>query len=237
MPGTRRGFRIILQERDQKLLSALDTMRIVDRRQAMVLMGFTSISRVNARLLQLTRAGIVIRDYIPAQNFGRKAVYRRTGSRRVTERAAPHLLAINEVELALRESFGAALRKVQRFSQPIVPGVPLIPDAYVEIGGASIHPIFIEVDLGSEPRSVWRLKAQAYLSVALSGAFEEAFQQPRFRVAVVASSERRLNSIRQAVRTETDRLFFFSTFESINSDGVRAAIWLRPEGSKHSSLI
>ena len=49
--GRRRG--LMVQERDLLLLSQLWIMHVADREQLMVAAGFTSITRINTRLLAL----------------------------------------------------------------------------------------------------------------------------------------------------------------------------------------
>src|SRR5438874_2355265 len=57
MTGTSKlGF--VLQDRDRHLLSELAILRVVDREMVRTIAGFGSIRRANARLLQLTRAGL-----------------------------------------------------------------------------------------------------------------------------------------------------------------------------------
>ncbi|HEX6369083.1 MAG TPA: replication-relaxation family protein [Longimicrobium sp.] len=220
------------------LLSALDSFRIVDRRQAAALMGFTSIPRVNARLLQLTRAGYLARDFIPVGNFGRRAIYRRKETRPFAFSAVPHQFALNDLELVVRRSCGDAVRVFRRLYRPLAATIPLVPDAYGEfVFGSAMYPVFFEVDLGTESRKLWRLKAHHYVSLALSGEFQHQFGHPQFRVAVLAPTARRLQSIREAVAAETSRLFFFSSIDSINSEGVLAQIWLRSEGSETLPLV
>jgi hypothetical protein len=60
--------------------------------------------------------------------------------------------------------------------------------------------------------------------------------QPRFKVAVVATSELRLRNLRRVVRRHTTRIFFFNTLDTIKSDGLLASSWLRPEGDARQSL-
>ena len=62
---------LVLQERDRRLLEALESMRVVDREQAKVVCGFRSTRRANARLLALTRAGFLKRAFVGS----RQAVY------------------------------------------------------------------------------------------------------------------------------------------------------------------
>ena len=60
--NNRRGF--VIQDRDRHLLSELGVMRILDREAAKLVAGFSSTRRVNDRLLQLTRAGLMRRFFV-----------------------------------------------------------------------------------------------------------------------------------------------------------------------------
>ena len=70
MAGNNR-MSIVLQQRDLRLLEALETMRVIDRQQAKVVAGLRSTMRANARLLALTRSGFLKRAFIGS----RQAVY------------------------------------------------------------------------------------------------------------------------------------------------------------------
>ena len=50
---------IVLQARDHRLLAELGVLRILDRETAKIVAGFQSTTRANARLLSLTRAGLL----------------------------------------------------------------------------------------------------------------------------------------------------------------------------------
>ena len=82
MRGNKRPA-IVVQERDRHLLRELAVMRIVDREQAKTVAGFGSTTRVNARLLGLTREGLLRRFFsarlpgeekpsIPSRQKGRR---------------------------------------------------------------------------------------------------------------------------------------------------------------------
>jgi len=64
------GINIVLQNRDWALLHALAIMRIIDREQSKVVTRFGSTSRANARLLALTRAGLLRRFFIGTADWG-----------------------------------------------------------------------------------------------------------------------------------------------------------------------
>src|SRR5947207_1145413 len=71
--SNRRG--LVFQPRDRHLLEELAAMRVVDREQAKIVAGFGSTTRVNARLLRLTRAGLLRRFFLGTTAGGAKALY------------------------------------------------------------------------------------------------------------------------------------------------------------------
>src|SRR5487761_923217 len=66
---------LIVQERDKHLLREIGEMRVVDREQAKCAGGFGSTTRVNARLLALTDAGLLRRFNLGTDGSGQKALY------------------------------------------------------------------------------------------------------------------------------------------------------------------
>lgn len=249
MGGDEREVRIVLQPRDRRLLEELYTLRVVDRKQASAIAPFQSKTRANARLLALTRAGILKRTFIGTIDGGRRAVYCRADSpaflnrRANSVRFAPavgllHQLEVNDVYVAALTADGNRISLWQTFSQPLASTVSLIPDAYFEIESAlSPEAFFLEVDRGTEPLNVWRAKAKGYLNLATSGLFEREFGKNRFGVVVVAPSDRRLRGIQRTVAIETEKLFFFSINSAINEGGFWSAIWLRPIGDARETLL
>jgi hypothetical protein len=214
MTGNRKG--IILQNRDLQLLRELAVLPVVDREQAKCIAGFGSTTRVNARLLALARAGLLRRFFLGTTASGRKALYSLSkrgaqlvevpyrGLRRgidetvVVDFFVAHQLRINEVYCTVKyrpiPTSGVQFVQWRSFYESIDSVSPLVPDAYVELKtlGKTVA-AFLEIDLGSETRSVWRAKIQSYLSYAASGNFERQFAHPQFRTLVVTSSARRLS--------------------------------------------
>jgi hypothetical protein len=101
---------------------------------------------------------------------------------------------------------------------------------------AGIIACFLEVDLGHESQTIWKGKAQHYLQLAVSGKYREQFGHERFRVLVVANSERRLHSIRKTVAEITQKIFWFATLASVGN-GCFAPVWYRPKEYQPTSLI
>lgn len=261
MTGTKKRHRgIVLQDRDRYLLSELGVMRIIDREMTKLVAGFGSTTQVNTRLLELTRDGLLKRFFIGSIASGRKAIYtltpkgaelvkakfagiqRPAGRLVVGDRFVEHQTGINEVYLALKyralPRLDLRLARWLTFRHSISETTKLIPDAYLELqSGTNLRAMFLEVDLGTEALSEWQKKTSYYLQLAVTGEFSNRFRQPQFRVLVVASSDKRLTNIRATVAKSTDKVFWFTTFDTINRDGFWSPIWLRPTGDQHHSLI
>lgn len=249
---------LVLQPRDRILLEELSKMRVIDRELTKVVAGFGSTTRANTRLLGLTRAGLLRSFFFGTIPGGRKAMYtlsrpgrdligaptggirRKSRQTVVGDLFVEHQMRINEIYAALkfgRLPHGIALRRWLSFSGPISPDTALVPDSYFEIERSGVaQAMFLEVDLGTEALRVWRRKTAEYLKLAVSGQFTRTFSQPRFRVLVLTTSDRRLENIRTTVRRSTDKIFWFSTFPSINRDGLWSPVWLRPAGDQKFSL-
>jgi protein involved in plasmid replication-relaxation len=251
---------MVIQDRDRHLLEELATLRVVDREQATIVAGFGSITRVNTRLLQLTKAGLLRRFFLATTMGGAKAVYaltakgawlvdvplrgprQRRNSMLVAGYFVQHQLAVNEVYCALKYQpiplAGVVFRRWLSFFAPVAPGLRLIPDGYVELETPSgLVAAFLEVDLGSEHGPVWREKVENYLQFALrEERGEEALHRP-FRVLVITHSERRLRALRKVVVSKTEKIFWFADFNAIRRDGLFASVWSRPGDETKQSLI
>jgi hypothetical protein len=259
MTGSKRSG-LVVQERDRKLLSELAVMRVIDRETTKLVAGFISTRRANARLLQLTRTGMLRRFFVGSIAHGRKAVYtlspkggelvaaklggisRPAGRLVIGDAFVEHQTGINEIYVAVKHrpapQAGISLRRWVTFRQSISESVKLTPDGYFEIfAGDSIRAMFLEVDLGTEALKVWQQKTASYLQLAVSGEFTRRFGPPQFRVLVAASSEKRLANIRATVAKSTDKIFWFTTFETIHRDGFWSPVWLRPTGGQRLSLL
>lgn len=257
MIGNSRG--LVLQPRDRHLLEELAIMRVADREQAKTVAGFGSTTRVNARLLRLTQAGLLKRFFMGTTAGGAKALYalslkgaravgvplrgpqRRQDQAIIADFFVEHQIAINQLYCRLKFRTlppGVSFRRWLAFSEPVTPGLKLIPDGYVELGTpAGIVGAFLEVDLGTESLTVWKEKVRQYLQLAVSGEFKRRFGEERFRVLVIAHSERRLHSIRQTVATITDKLFWFGDQKTIQEKDFFGSVWFRPKGDPTEPLI
>lgn len=241
---------VVLQERDLRLLEELQTLVVIDREQAKLVGPFQSTTRANTRLLALTRAGFLRRAFLGS----RQAVYwlastaRQQATQNELSRREPaamflrHRLEINKVHLLLKfraiPAPGWWFVQWQGFTKNLSPAVPLIPDGYFELrSAAGVRASFLEVDLGTEALPVCQRKVQLYLQLAASGEFSQLFHHQQFRVLVIASSQRRLASLRQTIARLTDKIFWLTTLDSINDDRFWSAVWHRPTGNQTQSLL
>jgi len=257
MIGTKSGS-IVLQKRDLALFRILWLLRVADREQIKMLAGFTSTTRINLRLLKLTRAGFLRRFFVGTAV--RKAIYALSakaaeligvslrGPRRkqdetlVADYFIEHQLAINNLYCSFKAHpipiAEVTFRDWQSFHQAIVPGLRLIPDGYAEFNTPEgVLSTFLEVDLGHESLKIWKEKVTNYLRLATSGEFEKRFKNSRFRVCVIARSERRTRSIRQAVRGLTTKLFWFTSLDHVEANGFFGPIWLRLIGENVQGFV
>ncbi|MES2221677.1 MAG: replication-relaxation family protein [Acidobacteriota bacterium] len=232
---------LILQPRDQLLLHFLAELRILDRSQIERLAGFGSISRVNVRLARLRGNGLILRYFTATSTGSRRSIYAlsKQGAREVSTPYRPlkwpsdtivlgnafvaHQLTLNDLYIrAMKEGI-----RWQRPDKPLVPAVPLIPDAYMKDASTSF---FVELDLGTEALPVWTRKVTEYLKLAVSGTYLQIIPHSFFAVLIVANSEKRLRSLRQQVAKQTQKLFWFATLETINRQGFWSVSWLRATG-------
>jgi hypothetical protein len=233
-------------------------MRVIDREQTMVVAGFGSTSRANARLLALTCTGLLRRFFL-GSGGGRKAIYalsakgaklvgmpmrgprRRLNETLVADLFIEHQLTVNEIYCTVKYGPlppGIAFRKWTTFFVPLSASHRLIPDGYVELSTPEcVLAAFLEVDLGHESLAVWERKVRSYLDFALSGDFSRQFGQEQFRVLVVAHSERRLHSIQGVVGKQTAKLFRFCDLSTLRTVGFFASRWQRAKPGDPQPLV
>jgi len=251
---------LVVQTRDRHLLRELSLMRVIDREQAKMVGGFPSIRLVNRRLLALTRAGLLKRFFIGTETGWKKSLYslspsgaklvqvpyrsprRRPDEMLTIDFAVYHQLGINEIYCALRyQPVPLADTRLVRWEvsqSPIDSKSSLKPDAYLEIQSAQkTVSAFLEFDLGHENLVIWNAKVQKYLRYAVSGEFERVFHEPQFRVLVVTNSDRRREALRKATAAITDKIFWFTTADSIHQQGFWSPIWSRAQGDHEPASL
>lgn len=252
MSGNRK---VILQPRDLHLLKTVSLLRTVDRKQATAIGNFGSVTRVNATLLRLVKAGFLNRFFLGIGAGTQKAIYtatqkgatvaeatyrrfrRRNGGLYSGDLFLEHQLLLNDIYIMLHAGSQVRVCNWRTFEKPL-PQSPIIPDAYFELtSDGSIKPAFLEVDKGTEPKKIWKKKVAGYISFALSGSFQQHFQQQQFRVLVITTTEQKLKAICAVVASQTTKIFWLTTFSDIKREGLFAPIWLRPMGEQRQSLL
>jgi hypothetical protein len=254
------GIGTITTSRDLFLLRTLVGTRVLDGEQVKTVGGFKSVRRTNRRLLKLVQAGLLKRWFVGTASGGQKAIYglspqgamligeARQGliswkqdSLITSSQFLAHQESVNAVFIQARFQplpSGLSCERWMNFREPLSQSVPLMPDGYFELKqGSASHPMFLEVDLGTESSRVWKGKVELYLKLALGGEFERMFHEKRFRVLVVLHSERRMEAIRKTVAKRTEKLFWFSTQAEVRSNGFGSPIWLRPMGAQRMPLL
>lgn len=225
------------------MLQRLALLRLLDRRQIEQLAKFHSVSRANVRLAKMRHAGLIVRHFTATATGSRRSVYALTKSGaaevsapRVPVKWKPDTVLLGNSfaahQLALSDIYIGAMAGLdirwQTFSIPPVPSIPIIPDAQIE---SSAQSFFLEMDLGTEPTSVWSRKVAEYLKLAATGAFREIVSHPQFAVLVVTDAEERMHLLRRHIAKQTQKLFWFQTLSTIKRQGLWSASWLRSEGS------
>lgn len=256
MTGNKRAGAVV-QPRDLDLFRELGVMRVADREMVKIAAGFKSTTRVNERLLKLTRRGFLKRSLAPSDRGGMRAVYALTavGAAQVDVTAGSFLTTgkvsrsaflehqLHTNEIYLQAKFGSyapsqSFLRWRSFHQNLTAAIPLIPDGYFEIQTEQgIRSHFIEVDLGTESPKALAAKAERYLQLAATGVFHDLFKRSRFQVLLLTTGPRRQTSLRDAIAQVTDKLFWFSTFDQIRSLGLWAPSWQRPTSTELTSLF
>jgi hypothetical protein len=259
MSGNRRKG-MVVQPRDLHLLRELALMRIIDSELARVVAPFGSVTRANTRLLLLTVAGLVRRIFIGTRAGGKKALYmlsssgarligapyfgpkRRRDELVVADLFVAHQSQINEIYCGFKYGpaapLGMQFHRWLAFPKALDRAIALAPDGYVEFDGSSkSFAAFVEVDLSNERLSVWRTKVRNYLQFAASGHYQARFGKKHFFVLVICESRGRMESLRTATASLTDKIFRFSTISSIKQTGLWSPIWLKPNGSEPQALV
>jgi Replication-relaxation len=251
------GF--LLQKRDRHLLEEIGVMSVIDREMARRVAPFRSVSRANARLHALVRAGLLQRFFTATEAGGRKGLYTLspTGARLVGASATSlrrkadeivvadlfvaHQSGVNELYCSFKYGpagpDGTHFVRWRSFSSVLDRATPLIPDGYVECDGPNAFSAFLEVDLGHERVAVWQGKVRHYVQYALSGRFTEQFGKSRFFVLAVCDSEGRMQSVRKATAQLTGKIFRFAAFSQVRERGPWAPVWWKPAGNEPEALV
>jgi hypothetical protein len=249
---------MVLTDRDRRIVSAVADFGILTRTQLGQHLQFGSVTRANAVLLRLVRHDYLTRRLQPTVRGSRRQTYvvgprglellegaseqhqrTRRGWREASDLFVEHRLLVNDLRLVLHHTrtAGYELRRWVGETELRRMNLGVVPDGFAEyhIDGKSFC-IFLEADNGTETLGRWRLKVTQYRDLAFSGRFHTEFAREYFRVLVLLPGGRRLESVRREVSRQTHQLFWFTTFDELQTSGLFAPIWRRPAGKGSLSL-
>ena len=102
------------------------------------------------------------------------------------------------------------------------------PDGYFRIVcQGKLYSCFVEFDRSTMTIGRFVGKVQSYIDFGSMGYYQKRFGVKYFRVLVVTKSAERLNNLKKAVGSITDKLFWFTTIDQITPDTVFGPIWQR----------
>jgi hypothetical protein len=244
--------RLILQERDRRILTFIAERRIMDRDQIAALAPFTSTTRTNVRLGKLRCAGLVARYFTASQTGSRRSLFSltRKGSETlerphqafkwklesviIGNAFSLHQLAVTDVYISAQQQAPSNAIRWRTFNRPLSATTKLIPDGLIEYDNSAPEAcaLFLEVDLGTEPMPTWTKKVQQYIRLAETREFKDIAQANRFAVLVIANSADRSQLLRKHIARQTSKLFWFTTLDIIKQRGFWSPIWARPTGDQ-----
>lgn len=214
-----------LTPRDIALLRLLAFLMVMSRDQILKFGLFTSVTRLNTRLRQLIKLGLIRRldtSFFTQSLYilGPKAHEVLTGqeaslakSRSVSPRFIQHALTVTDVRLALTGRSDGEWRYEQTLWRKL-PGLDtyeIRPDGLL-IGKV---PIFVEVDLGHVSLPKFRKKLVAYRALALSGSCQYLYGFSDFRLLVVTTGKLRSRHLSRQLPSDPGFELLVQTFDDL----------------------
>lgn len=254
MKAKRVGNAMVVTARDLTIMAEVAEFGVMTREQIRRRLSFGSVTRVNATLLRLVRAGYLSRRFQPTLSGWRRALYyvgpagvtllSGQSAETVTERQRvargsdlflEHSILVNDVRLRFADHRHRAYRLERWLSEAALRGFGLdfLPDGFVEYSvDDRTFAAFLEVDRGTEALRRWQQKTDAYLQLAFSGRFQTLFSRRFFRVLVLAPSLGRLNNLQREVQKHTTEIFWFSRSAEFLAEGPLGMVWRRAIDTK-----
>ena len=254
-----RQARLLLTDRDRRVLTLAWRFRLLSRDQFMLLAPFGSLTRANTRLAALVRARLLSRKLLPVYpgQGGVQTLYfpgnassdllhaEPEAQRRLTRRIhrwdlgqVEHVVAANQVLSVMLAALGpqALSFRTEPELRQVFSDCRLVPDGWLafETRGKAFN-CFLEVDLHHEGLTEWRGKVLRYLEYAESRRHQELFGFRSVRVLVLARSTRRLDHVRR-IAEQAGRLFLFAEMDAVDTRTVLNPVWLPATGSTRIRL-
>jgi hypothetical protein len=161
---------------------------------------------------------------------------------RLHELFLDHALGLNDIRIAF--NLGLANRPgmdlecwindndCQQQYHAVVHGRDVIkrfrPDGYFRIVcQGKLYSCFVEFDRSTMTIGRFAGKVHSYIDFGSMGYYQKRFGVRYFRVLVVTKTAERLNNLKKAVGSVTDKLFWFTTIDQITPNTVFGPIWQR----------
>lgn len=141
------------------------------------------------------------------------------------ERSIRHLLAVYDA--CLKFLLNSEVRRLisdrdKLWQEPV--GLGNIPDCWIQYAGGEV---FVEVDLGTEPRSVVEKKLVNYVTFKNSGSYEHVFPGCQFKVLFLTTTEERIEAL-EAVTPSDD--IWYATMEEFLREPLDHQHWFALNG-------
>ncbi len=219
-----------ITKRDITVLRDLALSHILSRDQLLQLGYFHSITRVNTRMRELTKLGLVRRLDSPffgqslyiaskraAEVVGEKIstlIEGRTSSPRFVQ----HAMSVTNVRIALQRKSSGVWRFEQQLWRKIrsPKRLEVRPDGLLM---ASL-PIFIEVDMGHASAPRFKEKLSSYQALAKSGQCQLMYGFNKFRVLAVTTGSLRSRHLRRLQPSDAGFEFLIQTFDEVGATPI-----------------
>jgi protein involved in plasmid replication-relaxation len=112
------------------------------------------------------------------------------------------------------------------------------PDGYFRFCyQGKLYSFFLEHDRSTMTLGRFTGKVKSYIDFGVLGYYRQRFGVKYFRVLVITKTRERLNNLKKAVETVTDKLFWFTTIEQVTPNTVFGPIWQRAGKQEYYPLI
>jgi hypothetical protein len=216
-----------LTRRDVSVIRDLALSHVLSRDQLLRLGYFGSITRVNSRLRELIRLGLVARLDTP---FYAQSLYVATKraaevagervsplilGRRSSPRFIQHALSVTNVRLALTSLGSGQWRFEQQLWRKVVigGGIEVRPDGLF----VAKTPVFVEVDMGHVAPNRFREKLASYAALAAPGRCSDLYGFDQFRLLTVTTGSLRARHLRRLQPPHSRFELLVQTFEEVGA--------------------
>jgi hypothetical protein len=173
--------------------------------------------------------------YLLTQEMGFEPTQLRRFPKVIKWQFMEHLLAINEVRVAISLACQAKGFTLEEYVQ-VTDGKgkmsekPVFPDGYFRIKTprGTAH-CFLEVDRATEQQSKFRPQVEVYEAYVASGQYQARFSPKSMRVLIVTTTSERLQNLKKTVASAGgNEKYWFTTFGQVTEETVLTApIWER----------